>query len=439
MPSSLLKIVVVVLLLVTALSCSNITRISEVHAPDLLDTSDKELADSGKRTRFFSDDGVYFSSDFDGGRAGRISRHSRGQYEIAISPENVPINDSPWYAFKLWSLSEQQISITLSYEHGSHRYHPKISSDGENWTPLATPQHFSGPGENQAKMIVDIGETPTWISAQELVTSTAIANWAETLAHRSYVELSTIGVSPLGKPILKLEIGENSLANPSLVVLGRQHPAEVTGSFALMAFIEAISGDSQLAKWFRQNYQVVALPLLNPDGVDLGHWRHNSRGVDLNRDWSTFQQSETRMARDALETLGTHGVVAALDFHSTYEDIFYLMEGLDTTFEETWIRRMAKQLLDYEFRIQEVAADSPVAMSWLSRRFAIPVITYEVGDDTPRQTIERIGTVAAETLMDMLLAINEQPVTQTLQEHPQARRAAPSLPYTTGGFYHGNL
>ena len=39
---------------------------------------------------------------------------------------------------------------------------------------------------------------------------------------------------------------------------------------------------------------VIVYPLMNPDGVDEGHWRHNTGGIDLNRDWAHYNQPETR-------------------------------------------------------------------------------------------------------------------------------------------------
>ena len=40
---------------------------------------------------------------------------------------------------------------------------------------------------------------------------------------------------------------------------------------------------------------------MNPDGVDLGHWRHNANGVDLNRDWSYYNQPEIKQAVNFIE------------------------------------------------------------------------------------------------------------------------------------------
>ena len=88
-----------------------------------------------------------------------------------------------------------------------------------------------------------------------------------------------------------------------IVIVGRQHPPEVTGSLNLFPFLATVLGDSSLARQFRARYQLIIYPFLNPDGVALGHWRHNTGGVDLNRDWGPFTQPETRLVRDHVDDI----------------------------------------------------------------------------------------------------------------------------------------
>ena len=75
-----------------------------------------------------------------------------------------------------------------------------------------------------------------------------------------------------------------------LFLLGRQHPPEVSGAFAFFAFTETVLGDTELAREFRQRFRVIAIPVLNPDGITGGNWRMNLGGVDLNRDWGKFDE-----------------------------------------------------------------------------------------------------------------------------------------------------
>jgi cytosolic carboxypeptidase protein 6 len=122
-----------------------------------------------------------------------------------------------------------------------------------------------------------------------------------------------------------LQTGDTA-ASRHVLVISRQHPPEVTGTIALVAFVEEITGNSPLAHEFRRHFRTHIVPIMNPDGVDLGHWRHNTRGVDLNRDWIDFLQPETRMVRVAfLRETSRPGAAVwfATDFHSTQRDVTY--------------------------------------------------------------------------------------------------------------------
>src|SRR3546814_1337284 len=80
---------------------------------------------------------------------------------------------------------------------------------------------------------------------------------------------SVIGASEQGRPLHMLALG-NPDAREVLLVLGRQHPPETTGTQALMGFVDELAADSPLARDFRERTLVIVLPLLNPDGVVEG-------------------------------------------------------------------------------------------------------------------------------------------------------------------------
>ena len=88
-----------------------------------------------RQTWSFPEDGVFFSNDFSGARLNGVSRTAADTYRLAISPETAPINDSPWYAFRVWSGSSRTLTLTLAYTNGTHRYLPKILT-GSSWTTL---------------------------------------------------------------------------------------------------------------------------------------------------------------------------------------------------------------------------------------------------------------------------------------------------------------
>eukprot|EP00930_Biecheleria_cincta_P084603 TRINITY_DN74052_c0_g1_i1.p1 TRINITY_DN74052_c0_g1~~TRINITY_DN74052_c0_g1_i1.p1 ORF type:complete len:975 (+),score=123.84 TRINITY_DN74052_c0_g1_i1:137-3061(+) len=68
-----------------------------------------------------------------------------------------------------------------------------------------------------------------------------------------------------------------------IFISARVHPGETPGQFACFGFINFILSNDPRAELLRQSFVFKIVPMLNPDGVALGHTRANSLGIDLNR------------------------------------------------------------------------------------------------------------------------------------------------------------
>ncbi len=197
----------------------------------------------------------------------------------------------------------------------------------------------------------------------------------------------------------------------ALMIISRQHPPEVTGFLAMKSFMETLAGESEQARAFRMEFTVFNVPLMNPDGVDNGHWRHNFGGIDLNRDWSDFNQPETQSIRDFLEQKKKEGYefVFGADFHSTWDDIYY---PLDTTVTGqkgqlifNWIGSISNRLPSKKTNISASQKLLPtmVSRNYFFANYDMPAIVFELGDNTPRPFLREKGKVAAEELMQLLM------------------------------------
>ncbi len=358
----------------------------------------------------FPEEGVVFSADFPAARLDACTRTAEGRYRLVVRPETTPINNSAWYAFRVQSTAARQIRLVLTYEGGSHRYAPKTSRDGKSWTPLARTAWSYDRKTKEALLELEATTEPLWVAAQEMVTAEDLNAWMDRLAALPYVHKQLVGRSVAERPIYELAIGSAS-AREHVVVIGRQHPPEITGSLALMAFVEAVAGDSPTALEFRKRFQVTVVPLVNPDGVTLGHWRCNRKGVDLNRDWVGFTQPETRAVRDEILGLAAAGqrMRLLLDFHSTGQDVFYTQTDQQKTdsegFTQDWLAAIQARLPEYKLRRDAAHSPTlPTSKKWAFEILGIPAITYEVGDDTPRDLIRDVAQASAEEMMKWMTA-----------------------------------
>lgn len=376
-------------------------------------TTDKEIAPQHERTIGISNDGIWLTNEFAGARMNDFYKVNDTLYQVVLEPENHPVNNSPWYAFKIWADTAKTVNIRLSYRHGEHRYYPELSSDGSTWTSIDTTSYRPDTLNGTATLTLDLTEEPLWVSAQELLTTDDYTQWADSLSQQPFVTQDTVGYSHQKRPIKKLTISDlpKNGTHGVLIITGRLHPPEVTGALASLIFLEELASDTELAKRFRQNFEVIAYPFANPDGVENGHWRHNAGGIDLNRDWIAFNQPETQAIRDDIilhvnsDTLKK--VFYGIDFHSTNENIFYPINKDIKTFPEdftyTWVDSLITAFPDQEFSVEPFDTSSPITKNWIYRTFDADAVTYEVDDSADRARLKEIAKKSAQLVMINLL------------------------------------
>lgn len=349
---------------------------------------------------------VHFMRDFPGARLNDCIQLGERQFQLHIEPAFEPVNPSAWYAFQVHSDTEQTLDITLTASAGFARYQPKISHDGLAWQELAysadaADMHFS----------LTAGPQRQTVAAQPLLVGGHYEQWLDQQSRVAGAQLLQLGTSELGRPLMALELRPtlDATTKPWLLLIGRQHPPEVTGAMAFFAFADRVLADDDLAQGFRERFNILMVPNVNPDGVALGHWRHNSNGIDLNRDWHAQSQAETRtVARALAQRLATPQQLAfALDFHSTNRNVYYSMPsdmGLDNPLLTTdWLTEMARRLPDY--LIDEVPGNNPgggVFKQYIADTYGTHAVTYEVGDNTDPEEIAVTARTAAAVLMEML-------------------------------------
>ncbi|QMV67863.1 redoxin domain-containing protein [Sphingobacterium paramultivorum] len=368
--------------------------------PISYESTQSQAISQQERGTFTVDQRVFFSNDYDGARLNGLTKSSEGVYHLQVVPERTPINPSPWYGFQVWSARDTTIKIQLDYPSGvRHRYDPKVSTDGTNWNKL------SG-----ASFDLPISSKRTWISAQANIPSSAVYSWIEQVSPAVQLEKKEVGKTALGKPV-NVYVAGNPQSKKTIAVLGRQHPPEITGHYAYASFVEYLLGNSEDAKRFREKYRIYLIPIVNPDGVDLGHWRTNANGVDLNRDWAEFNQPETIALRDyfkqEIEKQGRE-LYFAIDFHSTGSDIYYTVDpALPSRFPgfvSNWISTVKQAIPGYEPLVKPLYLGGPTftAYSYLYKTYHAEALVYEIGDNTDADFIQRKARISAQKLIEKL-------------------------------------
>lgn len=331
-------------------------------------------------------------------------------YRIDIEPEAAKINPSPWYAFKVVGDKKTASHVQLTFSGYKPRYSPWISTDGENWGKM---DRFEMTDSVLNIYLPKIKQKDTlWISAQQKIDSHSTIHWLNVVAKGLGSQVDTIGYSAQNKPIVRAVIG-NPEMKKVIVVLGRQHPPEVTGYFGLKYFMEYFLQTDPQIRTFLEEYTILLYPLANPDGVDQGSWRFTSseKPMDLNRDWGLFSQKESAtIGQDLERVIEKHQSIfeMSFDFHSTFHDVFYIVTEKEESKTMQWLTRFEKKMQafdsGYKASYKANAANAHVYKNWFYKKYNADAITYEVGDNTNEEVVKEKGQKPAQSMIELLNA-----------------------------------
>lgn len=273
-----------------------------------------------------------WSTDFESGAGENF--HYRKDGSIGFSIAQDPGGDQYlWFYFRIVNREKKQLKFTI--ENAAHAHQagrrwnitrPVFSADGSTWVHAdkfrysdvtgigsilgRNPQfHFQSP----------IDAETLWVAYSYPYTNGDLAAFLKTIDHRKEVTISSIGKSEQGRDIIRIDITGDTESNekPRIWVIGREHPGETPQSFLCEGMISALL-ESAAGRELRTVFDFTFVPIVNPDGVALGHYYHNATSVNLSRDWEEFKSAEARAVRDALvNDIEENGVRLLINLHSS--------------------------------------------------------------------------------------------------------------------------
>ncbi len=317
-------------------------------------------------------------------------------FALLIEPEAEPINPSPWYAFTLEG-EPGTYEVALTYAAATHRYAPWVREGLDPWRRLDERHVSVGADGREAVFTLTLGAAPLQVAAQPLYTLNDYAR----LEQRWPGPWRTIGQSVEGRALRALILEPLEGDQDWALLLGRQHPPEIPGAWALDAFVDEALRLRETGQW---RSGLIIVPLLNPDGVEAGYWRLNENRVDLNRDWRARTQPEVQAVFDLLRTLelAAGDLELMVDFHTTRSELVYLPQAEELPPEtnarlEAWLTGMEAAGV---FEALEPRPTSPrrriSAKSVFTDDWRTVAVTWEAGDDTPPALVRDHARRAAQ-------------------------------------------
>lgn len=139
------------------------------------------------------------------------------------------------------------------------------------------------------------------------------------------VTLDSIGASTQGRAIWMLTLTNTSIAKSNKIrisVHARTHPGEVQAQQVTNQMINQLLRADTLAKLLLDNCIFNFIPMINPDGVELGYARENANMIDIESNWSaSAPEKEVLVLKDLYtQFMNTASPISiALNMHAAYD------------------------------------------------------------------------------------------------------------------------
>ena len=96
---------------------------------------------------------------------------------------------------------------------------------------------------NSAQLTFRLDQARVWVAGQEVLADSYYNQWMDDLESHPDVTTLLVGKSTQGRPLILAETPDR----PEFVLMiGRQHPPEVTGAIAMRAFIDTVLADTTI-------------------------------------------------------------------------------------------------------------------------------------------------------------------------------------------------
>lgn len=132
------------------------------------------------------------------------------------------------------------------------------------------------------------------------------------VAQNTEMSLKQVGESFDHQPIYQVSLGDQMINNKlKVMVVSGQHGNEASGPLGVLAFLEQVNAGQY--KHLLANLDINILPMVNPDGWDLGT-RNNKQGRNINADYVAMESPESRIVAKVLSDYAPN---VLLDMHES--------------------------------------------------------------------------------------------------------------------------
>ena len=132
-----------------------------------------------------------------------------------------------------------------------------------------------------------------------------------------HIQTAELCTTAQGLTVCRLHAGRQDAAScPVVALFCRHHACETMANFVLEGVFKTIAGDTSEGRWLRRHASIVAVPLVDKDGVERGDQGKNRAPHDHNRDYTAESiYPEVRAIRAFLPEWAGENLALGLDLH----------------------------------------------------------------------------------------------------------------------------
>ncbi|NLF68587.1 MAG: hypothetical protein GX575_05960 [Candidatus Anammoximicrobium sp.] len=242
-----------------------------------------------------------------------------------VAPDQRDIQKGQWWfywSFRLRAANAQPVTIVFSGQNPLGVRGPARSLDGgATWQWLGagsvrTIQHEGKPAWSFVACVPD-GKTEVLYAFCPHYRETHLRAWLAQQAPDAPLRVEELCRSRQGRPVELLRAGclDRKRSRGVVLLTSRHHACEAMATYALEGFLAAVLADDELGRRWRENWEVLAVPFMDKDGVENGDSGKNRAPHDHNRDYNAEPLYPEVAAWMKLGQTLQARVVATLDMH----------------------------------------------------------------------------------------------------------------------------
>ncbi|HRB70939.1 MAG TPA: M14-type cytosolic carboxypeptidase [Flavobacterium sp.] len=262
-----------------------------------------DSCNSGKENKD-TDDGLTFSTDFESGSIGTISKLKDNLWSLSLKDDNndtsLPDSFRTWFNVKVSGIGADGVQLQFTRLGFPYYFVPVYSLNGTDWKhfPEASVKQIN----NTTIEVAVPGEHSTvWIARTFPYTTKDYLEYRNTIVSNPFISIRSLGKSPdksFPIDLITIEDKTRHSAKKHIWIHARTHSAEVGSSYLLEGLINTVVSDDAIGHALRTNYIFKIVPMHNADGILLGNYRTNASSINLENQWEFEKTANPLFLKD---------------------------------------------------------------------------------------------------------------------------------------------